>query len=49
MNEHDIEYLHIYLSVSSQRCIVEKLLVFSFGLYHIIIRLIESCCREPKV
>ena len=42
INEDNVEYLYITSIISDQKLIMEKLLAFSFGLYRITIKLIES-------
>ena len=42
MNGDNVKYLYITLIISGQKLIMEKLLAFSFGLYHTIIMPIES-------
>ena len=42
MNEDNVKYLYITSIISGQKLIMEKLLAFSFRLYHTIIKLIES-------
>ncbi|KAL4600657.1 hypothetical protein ACB092_11G213800, partial [Castanea dentata] len=41
-NEDSKEYLNITLLVSSQKLILEKLSIFSFGLYYTTMRTIET-------
>ena len=41
MNEDDIEYLYITSIVSCEKCVLEKLFVFSFVLYYTNISTIE--------
>ena len=41
MNENNIEYLYIASNVSGKKCVLEKLLAFSFGLYYTNISTIE--------
>lgn len=54
-NEGSIEYIYITLMVSSQKLILEKLLIFSSGLYYITMRTIEANvtmhqkCSNPKI
>ena len=38
MNEDNVEYLYITFIISDQKLIMEKLLIFSSGLYHTIIK-----------
>ena len=42
MNGDNVKYLYITSIISGQKLIMEKLLAFSFGLYHTIIMPIES-------
>ena len=55
MNEDNVEYLYITSIISGQKLIMEKLSVFSSGLYHITIKPIESYVvvnqkfNDPKV
>ena len=42
VNKDNVEYLYITSIISSQKLIMEKLLAFSFRLYHTIIKLILS-------
>ena len=50
MNEDNIEYLYITSIISGQKLIMEKLSVFSSGLYHTTIKLIKSyVVIEPEV
>ena len=55
MNGDNVKYLYITLIISGQKLIMEKLLAFSFGLYHTIIMPIESYVvinqkfNDPKV
>ena len=42
MNEDNVEYLYITSIISSQKLIMEKLLVFSSGLYHTTTKPMES-------
>ena len=55
MNGDNVKYLYITSIISGQKLIMEKLLAFSFGLYHTIIMPIESYViinqkfNDPKV
>ena len=55
MNEDNVKYLYITSIISGQKLIIEKLPVFSFGLYHTTIKPIESNVvvnqkfNDPKV
>ena len=50
MNEDNVEYLYITSIISGQKLIMEKLSVFSSGLYHTTIKLIKSyVVIEPEV
>ena len=55
MNEDNVEYLYITSIISGQKLIMEKVPVFSFGLYHTTIKPIESYVvvnqkfNDPKV
>ena len=40
--ESNVKYFYITSIISSQKLIVEKLLAFSYGLYHTTIKLVES-------
>ena len=40
--ESNVKYFYITSIISSQKLIVEKLLAFSYGLYHTTIKVVES-------
>ena len=42
MNENNVEYLYITSIISGQKLIMEKVLTFSFELYHTTMKPIES-------